>query len=267
MGNLVQDQVIPRLNVALGISHHESAPAEAPVYTSMQVDQLVAWLQQDKPQDTREFVQSLVNERSGRDDALFLELFAPAARLIGELWSSDEWTFAEVTMGVARLQMLVRAFGSTPNARDVASDQQRVAVFAEVPGEQHTFGLTLVEEFFRRAGWEVIREPSGGLEARVAARSITMVGLTVSELNLLDSLTDLIRSVRAASINPDLLVMVGGQCFHHDPELVQSVGADVSAIDARRAVEAARTLLEQRAKIDEAPAKVALSAAVNSDSI
>jgi methanogenic corrinoid protein MtbC1 len=66
-------------------------------------------------------------------------------------------------------------------------------------------------------------------------------------MSRLDGLAHCIRSVRRASHNPDLYVMVGGPLFLAQPDLVTRVGADAAATDAASAVRQAGGLLAVRA--------------------
>ena len=87
-------------------------------------------------------------------ETIYLDLLAPVARYLGELWEQDLCDFTEVTVGLGRLQQVLRelspAFG---HSNDLASG--RSVLLLPGPGEQHTFGLVMVAEFFRRAGWDV----------------------------------------------------------------------------------------------------------------
>ena len=105
------------------------------------------------------------------------------------------------------------------------------------PGEQHTFGLSMVAEFFRRAGWEVA---GGALETDADPVSIIqdswfdIVGISVGVEAQVNSLTTGIAALRRASLNQQIGVMVGGPIFREYPELVARVGADATAVDGRQ---------------------------------
>jgi methanogenic corrinoid protein MtbC1 len=55
-------------------------------------------------------------------------------------------------------------------------------------------------------------------------------------------------SIRQASRNRDITVMVGGRLFLERPELVAKVGADAMATDARQAVMVADGVVRQLAR-------------------
>ena len=56
------------------------------------------------------FVQGVI-ARGTSVDSVFLDLLAPTARHLGELWESDAVDFANVTLAVGRLQMVMRRLG------------------------------------------------------------------------------------------------------------------------------------------------------------
>jgi transcriptional regulator PpsR len=117
------------------------------------------------------------------------------------------------------------------------------------PGEQHTFGLVMVSEFFRRAGWDVAGGPwEAGADPIIMVRRewFDVVGFSLgSELHL-DELAQCIRAVRKAAINPRIGIMVGGPIFSLHPEFVSRVGADGAASDGRKAPEMAERLSASR---------------------
>jgi methanogenic corrinoid protein MtbC1 len=115
----------------------------------------------------------------------------------------------------------------------------RAALFAAAPGEHHTFGLVIIEEFFRRSGWRTWAELSGSVAdvvSAVQAHDFDLFGMSASSDERLDQIAPMIMSVRKASRNRDITVMVGGRLFVERPELVAKVGADTMAADARQAV-------------------------------
>jgi methanogenic corrinoid protein MtbC1 len=123
------------------------------------------------------------------------------------------------------------------------------------PGEQHTLGVRIVEQFLTRAGWSVslgLSSSPDEITDLVASEWFGVVGLTLSSETRVDQLATAIRSVRAASCNRSIGVMVGGPMFLQNPELVHLVGADASAVDAATAVLLAQRLLDLSLEHDKA---------------
>lgn len=190
------------------------------------------------------FVQSLMAEGLA-SDAIFLHLLAPAARHLGYLWDEDMCDFTQVTIGLVRMQQMTLRLGSEfQQQRKVAMDGMR-ALFAPVPGSQHTFGVLMVSEFFRREGWQVWMELGSSESVLLAAVEkdwFDVIGLSVGIEAHVESLTDTIRHIRLSSANRNAKILIGGPLLALSPDLYKEVGADGAASDAATAVELAQTL-------------------------
>ena len=191
-------------------------------------------------------------------ETVFLDILAPAARYLGELWENDACDFVDVTMALWRLQEIVHELAARlPGAAEHRGGERR-ALFAPMPGEQHGFGSLMVEEFFRRAGWTTASEPGASeaeLVALVGQRWFELVGLTVACADNIEALPRVISALRTNSRNPRLGVMVGGRVFVEHPEWATACGADATAADGRQAVLVAESLVNDL--IDDADRAVA----------
>lgn len=199
------------------------------------------------PDDGRasDFVES-ARARGNSIETLYLELMAPAARRLGELWEEDVCNFTDVTVGLGRLQQILRNLSPAFLGECEDFRRGRSALLVPLPGEQHTFGLLMVAEFFRRAGWEVwssALRSDGDLAALVRRKWFAVAGISLSSEVQLDHLAVNIRDIRRASRNRRIGVMVGGPLFMQHPELVTQVGADATAADGRQATQLAEDLL------------------------
>lgn len=178
-------------------------------------------------------------------DCILVDLLAPAARRLGEFWEDDRCDFVDVTMGLWRLQEIVHELGTRMPAERRGPQELR-ALFASMPGDQHSFGAVVVEEMFVREGWLTDRLSEATLPdllERVSADVIDLVGITVSCDEHVAALAMTIQAVRTASRNPEVMVMIGGRAAINDPLLAAEVGADGTAADARLAVRVARDLV------------------------
>lgn len=182
-------------------------------------------------------------------ETIYLNLLAPAARRLGLWWEEDACDFVDVTMGLWRLQEIVHALSAMMPGTPCTEGAERRGLFAPAPGEQHGLGAIIVEEFFRRAGWQTWSAPAldeDELVALAAGRAFDVIGLTVSVERHLGPLTKAISTVRRASRNPNVIIMVGGRVFTDRPELAAGVGADGTASDGALAVRVAENLLTKR---------------------
>ncbi len=186
--------------------------------------------------------------RLGHDlEAVILQTIAPTARFLGRLWEHDAVSFVDVTIATSRLQQLIHSLRpAQPLSQD---DQGRHILLLPAPGEQHTFGLLVLGEFFRNRGWSV----TGGYQIAAAeaeqiiARSHQdVVGISLSNARLTEPLTKFISALRSRSRNRGLHVLVGGSVFEKEPALVERVGADACQSDPLDAVSHCETLLPPR---------------------
>jgi MerR family transcriptional regulator, light-induced transcriptional regulator len=183
-----------------------------------------------------------LRRRGTSAEMIYTDLLAPVARHLGTLWESDLCDFATVTVGVARLQRLMRelspSFGAGAPVPVPAPTQARSILLTQAPDEQHSLGLSMVAEFFRRDGWRVEggMGPHGGDPAtRAHAEWFDVVGFSLGGEARLPWLREKVAAVRLASRNAAVVVMVGGPLFNANPGWVDHVGADAWAQDARDA--------------------------------
>jgi methanogenic corrinoid protein MtbC1 len=184
-------------------------------------------------------------------ETVFLDLLAPTAQHLGELWESDATDFASVTLGVGRLQLIMRQLGETFYEQTCHSDGGESALLTTIPGEQHSFGLSMVAEFFRRSGWNLCTGPFSShqeLTSLVHNHWFDVVGFSVSSDRRLGELKQDIHDIRRDSRNRNVGIMLGGPMMTRDPGLVASMGADMMSLDATIAPQQARELIESKKK-------------------
>ena len=187
----------------------------------------------------------VLRERGLSMDMLFLDVLEPTARLLGEMWDADKCDFVDVTIGVARLQKLLAIFNNSHVVP--ALDVRRNVLMAMTPGDQHYFGVTMVERFLLAAGWKVQAELSGTADdlAEIARCNwFAVAGFTMGSEQMIDSLRATIEQVRQESRNPSIGIMVGGPLFTASPGLAMEVGADATAPNAPGAVLVAQKLFD-----------------------
>jgi len=168
-----------------------------------------------------------------------VDLLAPAARRLGEMWEQDLCTFIEVTAGLGTLHALMIRLHDLLGDGLPIRDHDRRILLASVTGAQHTFGLAMVAEVFSQSGWDVTMLnacDTRTLAAVVRGESFAIAGLTAASTADADKLAPAVVTIRRASRNRAIGVMVGGPALGIDPALAEHVGADISAKDAEDAV-------------------------------
>ena len=236
----VELDVIPELLARLGAP--ESA---AVVVTPVHVEKLTTLVLAPDEPAALSFIAAM-QELGAGPEALYLDLLAPTARRLGEMWEDDTCDFTEVTIGLWRLQNAMRELSPQFLNGTVIDPAAPRIVLVPLPGEQHTFGLSMVYDFFRRAGWNAWTGPidtSGELATIVRRQHVDVLGFSLACDERLADVKSEIAAVRQASKNQGIAIMVGGPGFTANPALAASVGADATAIDGRDAVAKATSLL------------------------
>jgi methanogenic corrinoid protein MtbC1 len=179
-------------------------------------------------------------------DVIYLELLAPTARHLGEMWEADLCDFTQVTVGLWRLQQVMYDLSPAFQNDAECGGKSRRAMLVPAPGSQHTLGLFMVAEFFRRAGWDVWGEPSAttpDLLAAVRGEWFDVIGISIGAEFQIEGLSTVILGLRQASRNPGVRVMLGGPLATRNPDLHTRIGADATAFDANQALAVAESLL------------------------
>jgi MerR family transcriptional regulator, light-induced transcriptional regulator len=247
LARTIELEVVPRLVLARGAAPTRSSarPRDAWTPGPEDVTELAGLVLAREAMVACSYVEA-ARARGASAETLYLELLAPAARHLGELWTADLCDFTEVTVGLCRLHQVLRELSPAFQNEGEHQARGRRALLVPVPGEQHTFGLVMVAEFFRRAGWDVWCGPSasrGDLVGIVRREWFAVVGFSASCDTRLDALASGIHAVRRASCNQAIGVLVGGPVFVEHPELATLIGADATAADGRQATSQAESLL------------------------
>lgn len=246
---LVEAEIIPRLMLA----HRD--PRQDTHSPSVRPDDVAAFSHALLSQNITEATELIgeLGERGVSMEAVYLQLLAPAARYLGELWESDQCNFSEVTLCLWRMQTLMydlsAAFHGTESRPEPRSGAERRILIASLPGQQHTFGLSMLSEFFRKEGWVALTIPSpqaGEVLDTVSMHWFDVLALSASMDGEVRDLGKTIKAVRKTSRNPRLAIMVGGPLFLRQPELATTVGADGMSRDAPSALTLAEELIQQQ---------------------
>ena len=214
---------------------NDASPFRVPAISAELVESFTGLICDGHEADAEQMVEQLLGSGAS-PETLMLELLAPAARLMGECWCEDRRDFVEVTLGMARLQQMVRQFRLPPAAHGQIRGH---ALLVPVPGEQHTFGLRLVEEHLLRAGWKVstyMKASEAEITRLVADELFDFVGFSLSSERLLPALRSAIRSLRSSSRNQDVRIAVGGVLFDGRDIAPRDIDADAIVMDAQDAV-------------------------------
>ena len=230
-------EIIPRLLLL----HRDDAEAERDVMPAgIRAEDRAAFIDLLADGRSSEAV-TLVERIAARgvpNQQLLLGLMAAAARELGALWDEDRRDFAEVTIALCTLHTVLRLrdWSDAPPPRLSANAPS--ILLATFSGEQHVFGVTIVAEFFRQAGWSVALMPGSAqdeVRRAVSGSWYDVIGLSSSRSLPTAAAAGEVAALRTASRNPEVKVMVGGPAFDREPSSIHEIGADAWASDAASA--------------------------------
>ena len=242
LARTIETEIVPRLLLGRAPQSLAQDGALPPLLTQEVLNLATLSLGRDE-----EIVNFAIRDAAQRRtlEAVCLELLAPAARHLGDLWSEDLCSFAEVTIGMVRLHNGLRLLGAAarPGARVL---RRHRILLAPAPGEQHFFGLAMLAVFFRQSGWAVTLLPDGGeLAVRDALRRcwFGILGISLGSERNYAPVAAMLPRLRENSRNAAVSVMVGGPTLIPHPEIVGQMGADGTAADGLQAALIAENLL------------------------
>ena len=183
-------------------------------------------------------------------ETICLDLLAPAARRLGEMWEANECDFLDVTMGLWRLQEVMREVAARSPAVMGGVTLPYSALFSPMPGDNHNFGTLMIEEVFARGGWRseaLVKPERRELLDRLARQPFDLIGLTLARDCPSTAIGNLIKAMRNVSANPHIIVLVGGRMINENPGVAIEVGADGTGADALAALELANSLIKTAA--------------------
>ncbi len=251
--DVVEAEIIPRLMHA-----HPTSRKDAQHVASIrpaQVEGFARALLERSPEAARALLAAHL-ERGVALEHVFLDLFTAAAQLLGQWWESDHCNFSQVTLCLSRMQAMLHELSpsfqaGSGGARLDRAGERRI-LMATLPGQQHTMGLSILSEFFRREGWVVLAIPApepGLIQATLSTHWFDVFALSASQDAEIEDLVSTIKAARRTSQNPRMAIMVGGPLFLRRPELALPLGADGVSNDAREALDLAQRLLQAQREI------------------
>lgn len=172
--------------------------------------------------------------------AMLADLYIPeVARRLGVAWETDCVSFAQVTMGVARLQAILREIGSSWSADAAAVGDETTLLLILPQGEQHTLGAMVLAGRLRRMGMSVsvrIAPTTKELADYVAERAFDGALISIACEDRLETCRKLVKTLKEAS-NGGLKVAIGGALAEADENVMRLTGADVVTNDIALALQ------------------------------
>jgi hypothetical protein len=246
----VEFEVVPRLLMARQPAHQSDQQIETLAPLCETVEVLAGLVLGKQKCAAAGYIQSLIAQNISLED-IFLQWIEPVACRLQQMWTNDERDFADVALGLWRLQHLLREFSSA--FRKNAAKSTGLSVLLTLgPGPKHElpyqmFKLVLLGEFFRRDGWSTWIEPESAgddITALIRSEWFDVVELYVSNERSLETLAAGIKAIRCESLNRSILVAIGGPSVSRDANLVTILGGDMLAADIAGTTTRKQYLLE-----------------------
>ncbi len=240
LARMIESEIIPRLMLAHASPEPEATEQAPAALDPEALDAFVAMTLSHEAPALIAYVRALLLNGVPLE-RVYVDLLGAAARRLGDDWMEDAVSFTDVTIALSRLHQVVRGLAVSFPTRGV-EPAGHAACFVTAPGEQHAFGLSLVEDQFRRAGWRTWLNTAATREDAAQAVALDwfdVLGLSAMADAPVTEVASTIALVRKGSLNPRLFVLVGGRLFGDDPELVATVGADAYAPSASAALSVA----------------------------
>jgi methanogenic corrinoid protein MtbC1 len=244
--SLVESQIIPRLLIAKKIrARHLSLVSSLHAFPSQKEIEKFANLCISQDQKVAQaFVDHCLEKGLSKEDIL-LGLIAPAARYLGSQWDDDCVDFSQVNLGLVQLHAIVNQFRLAYKEGQCDKGKVKRVLIACAPGSSHMLGMTIVADFFRKKGWQVVVSiPSSASELvqAVSQEWFDVVGLSISMEQQLSTLADLIDQFKSSSLNSRVAVLLGGSVFALRELHAIDFGADDICINTKHAVGLAESL-------------------------
>ncbi|HDT12158.1 MAG TPA: cobalamin-binding protein [Candidatus Marinimicrobia bacterium] len=169
---------------------------------------------------------------------IYMDVFAPAQRMVGYLWQSNNISVAQEHYATAVTQLIMSElypyiFQNSQN------NGYKMAGFA-IGSELHELAIRMVTDFFEMDGWDTSfygsNMPAFSIINLLDQDNYNLLALSVTMMIHLNQLKECIRQIRNQDRFNNVKILVGGNPFNVDPDLWKTLGADGTAQNAELAI-------------------------------
>ncbi|MCF6446018.1 B12-binding domain-containing protein [Nereida sp. MMG025] len=180
------------------------------------------------------------------------ETYIPsAARVLGERWCTDQVSFADVTIGVARLQGMLRDLMPEAELLSAMKVGKSPVVLMVVPeGEYHTLGAMVTARKLRRNGVSVkliMDRPVAEVAALVEQVDFDAVMVSLSSGERLEVMRQFVLHIRKVA-GDALPILIGGPVANEQVDVKSLTGADHVENDPIKALLSCGLTISDRAE-------------------
>ncbi len=168
---------------------------------------------------------------------VYVNILVPALASIGEKWSNGEIDVAEEHLASAVAARVIGRMGPRFARR---GRPKGTVITAMPPGERHGFGVSMLADVLRGAGYSVLDlGPDTPIPSLLAALTrtgdVSAVCISVVFDELIDAAQEMIAAAKQ-EVGPHVPVLVGGRAVS-SIEAARAIGADAYAQDPDQATE------------------------------
>ena len=179
---------------------------------------------------------------------IVLDLIPAIARQLGKQWEDDSLSFADVSIGVNKLERVIHKLDYLFQANQLERQQNKAIFIAGFPGSQHSLGSLIFGNFLIFSGWQVHRPSQANIDSivyGVSSKEVQAIAISVSTNEQLEQLPSLIDLLRQKSKNPNTIVLIGGSLYNKAPEAFGHIQAEVKAFSPEESVQKLEQHLSQ----------------------
>jgi methanogenic corrinoid protein MtbC1 len=171
---------------------------------------------------------------------IYLQGITGSAKLIGELWVTDELDFVNINIAFSRLHRALHEFSTEFLAEGRGESNGLSLLLMTEPGSHHGMGAFMLSEFFRQAGWRVMLAAPHDIadfKRMFLSDWFDAVALSISTDRQIEAVSQTVCELREATVNPNLKIYVGGPMASLSPGALNWVGTSLLDKDAAQTVE------------------------------
>ena len=227
-----------------GEVHHLAARALAvlakqrtpqPFDLSEHIHQLAVDFCELEPNKSRDAIDTVLGQGVTTADVID-HLLPTIARHLGDQWFADAISFADVSIGTARLQETIRRLRARERGSAAFAPGLDARVLLIVPSaEEHTLGVFVAADQLRRRGIAVelsIHERRVAIAERIRTTQYKMVGITASGVRTIASVKELVDTVRK-NARQFVPIVLGGPLAEADERVRERANVDIIGTDIR----------------------------------
>ncbi|MBU3559345.1 cobalamin-dependent protein [Polynucleobacter sp. Nonnen-W13] len=179
---------------------------------------------------------------------IILDLIPTIARRLGKQWEDDTLSFAEVSIGVNRLERVIHKLDYLFQVTQLEKRGDHSILISVFPESQHSLGTLILSNYFIHSGWRVYRPENTSLKSisrELESNKHDAIAISISCDEQLERLPNTISVLREKSKNPKIIVLIGGPLYNKAPAKFDHIQADIKAFTPEECVERLNLVLSQ----------------------